>query len=58
MGPNKNPTCKTLVELKKVNFSDESDKEHVDINVIEDCHINVEESNYVDWLIQEGIDMK
>ena len=54
MGPNKNPTHKTLVELKEVNVSDESDKEHVDVNVIQDCHIMFEESSYGDWLIQEG----
>ena len=58
MGSNKNPTHKTLAELKKANVSDESDKEHVDVNAIEDCHIMVEENSYGDWLIQEGIDMK
>ena len=57
MRPNKNPTCKTLANLKKANVSDEGEKKMAQLNVIEDCHLTMEDSSYGDWLIQEGIDM-
>ena len=57
MGPNKNPTCKTLANLEKANFSDAGEKKMAQLNVIEDCHVTAEDSSYGDWLIQEWRDM-
>ena len=56
-GPAKNPDHKTLAQLKKPEVQAETNKENVQINVIEDCHVSVDESSYGDWLIAQGIDV-
>ena len=56
-GPAKNPDHKTLAQLKKPEVQMETNKENVQINVTEDCHVSVDESNYGNWLIVQGIDV-
>ena len=40
-GPDKNPTHKTLAQLKKPQVTDLMENEDVAVSVIEDCHISV-----------------
>ena len=50
--PNNMGNCLlTLNEQKWIN-TDDTD---VNVNIIEDCHIQTTDSSYGDWLIQQGI---
>ena len=56
--PHHQDDCKTLAEIKKLKAGQSNVT--VDLtdtqNVIEDCHVLTDETDYADWLIQQGID--
>ena len=58
LGPHHQDDCKTLAEMKKIKAGES--KAPIDLtdtkNVIEDCCMLTNETNYTDWLIQQGID--
>ena len=57
-GPHHQDDCKMLAEIKKLKAAQSTVT--VDLkdtqNVIEDCHVLTDETDYADWLIQQGID--
>ena len=54
-GPNRQPDRETLVEMKKINSPQAKPKDSSREEVIEDCQVQLEDSSYEDWLIQQGI---
>ena len=53
--PNRQPDRKTLAEMKKINSPQAKPKDSSREEVIEDCQVQLEDSSYADWLIQQGI---
>ena len=53
--PNRQPDRKTLVAMKKINSPQAKPKDSSREEVIEDCQVQLEDSSYADWLIQQGI---
>ena len=49
------PDRKTLAEMKKINSPQAKPKDSSREEVIEDCQVQLEDSSYADWLIQQGI---
>ena len=54
-GPNRQPDRKTLAEMKKINSPQAKPKESSREEVIEDCQVQLEDTSYADWLIEQGI---
>ena len=54
-GSNRQPDRKTLAEMKKINSPQAKPKDSSREEVIEDCQVQLEDSSYADWLIQQGI---
>ena len=54
-GPNRQPDRKTLAEMRKINSPQAKPKDSSREEVIEDCQVQLEDSSYADWLIQQGI---